>query len=578
MGNFWSSLRRKPGEKRALSFDDYLGLANTTPFPMGFINRSGYNEDKEYDEEFAYNIYNCYKSDGIVFACMYARQLVFSEARFQLQRLRGGRPGDLFGIQDLKILETPWPNATTGELLARALQDVDLGGNHYVVREGSRLRRLRPDWVDIILTAPPDQAVDSDVAGYVYMPGGRGSNPDNWEIYPIDGSNGVVAHWSPIPDPDALYRGMSWLSPVIREVNADKAATIHKAKFFENAATPNIAVSFKETVTQQQFQEFMQAMDAAKGGVEHAYETLYLGGGADVTVIGTDLRQLDFKATQGAGETRIAAAARIPPVFVGLSEGMQGSSLNAGNFTAAKHMFGDSTMRPLWRSICAAYQVLLKGMPKDARLWYDDRDIAFLRDDRTTVAEMRKIEAGTISVLIQSGYEPDSIVAAIKGEDWDLLKHTGLFSVQLQPPGTIGKGTFPPGEEPPATPADAQKGTGPGQQKTPPGSGQQGAGASTTPTPGSSAPAKPATPKAPAPGRDVSKLPIGPGHKLWEYWTAGKGAAKWIGALHKWTTLHEQLLAAGVPAHEADGLTTNIINFVLPGYMKIAHHNGDNPG
>lgn len=565
MANFWSNLRRSKPDERSLTIDDYIGLTSSMPFPLGFVNRSGYNEDKEYDEEFQYNIYNAYKSDGIVFACMYARQLVFSEARFQLQRLRGGRPGDLFGIQDLKILEQPWPNATTGELLARALQDVDLGGNHYVVREGNRLRRLRPDWVDIILTVPPDKAVDSDVAGYVYMPGGRGSSPETWEIYPIDGSNGVVAHWCPIPDPDALYRGMSWLSPIVREVNADKAATIHKAKFFENAATPNIAVSFKETVTNEQFKEFMETMDAAKGGVEHAYETLYLGGGADVNVIGTDLRQLDFKATQGAGETRIAAAARIPPVIVGLSEGMQGSSLNAGNFTAAKHMFGDSTMRPLWRSICAAYQGLLKNFPTDARLWYDDRDIAFLRDDRTSVAELRKTEASTISVLIQSGYEPDSIVAAIKAEDWALLKHTGLFSVQLQPPGTIGKGAFPPTEAPPASPADAQQGKGPGQQTTPAGSGAQGQPQSPKPTP-------------PSPGRDVSKLPIGPGHKLWEYWTVGKGAAKWVGALHKWTTLHRHLLEAGVPAHEAKGLTTNIINFVMPGYMKIAHHHGDHPG
>jgi hypothetical protein len=573
MASLWSRLRGK-GEKRSMSIDDYINLANPMNYPFGFVQRSGYNEDKEYDEEFQYNIYNCYKSDGIVFACMYARQLVFTEARFQLQRMRKGRPGDLFGIQDLDIFEKPWPNATTGELLARAIQDADLGGNHYVVREGKRLRRLRPDWVDIILTAPPDKAVDSDVAGYVYMPGGRGTSPENWEIYPIDGSRGVVAHWSPIPDPDALYRGMSWLSPVIREVNADKAATIHKAKFFENAATPNLAVSFKETVTNEQFKEFMESMDAAKGGVEHAYETLYLGGGADVTVVGTDLRQLDFKATQGAGETRIAAAARIPPVFVGLSEGMQGSSLNAGNFVAAKHMFGDSTMRPLWRSICAAYEPLLKGMPKDARLWYDDRDIAFLRDDRTTIAEMRKVEAGTISVLIQSGYEPDSIVKAIKEEDWDLLVHTGLFSVQLQPPGTLQKaqaGANSNIPNPPPTPAGMpqQKPTGTPNPK--PQTGTPGAS-------GNPNPAKPANPKVPAPGRDVSKLPIGPGHKLWEYWTAGKGLAKWIGAEHKWTTLHAELIAAGVPAHEAKGLTTNIIQHVLPGYMKIAHQKGDGPG
>ena len=68
-----------------------------------------------------------------------------------------------------------------------------------------------------------------------------------------------------------------------------------------------------------------------------------------------------------------------------------------------------------------------------------------------------------------------------------------------------------------------------------------------------------------------SDLKYGHGSALWKYWTAGEGFAKWSGALHKWTTLHGLLLKAGVPAHSADGLTTNIITAVMPGYMKQAH-------
>ena len=71
--------------------------------------------------------------------------------------------------------------------------------------------------------------------------------------------------------------------------------------------------------------------------------------------------------------------------------------------------------------------------------------------------------------------------------------------------------------------------------------------------------------------RAVSELQFGHGSKLWKYWTAGKGFAKWSGALHKWTTLRDLLLKAGVPAHSVDGLTTNIIMAVMPGYMKLAH-------
>jgi hypothetical protein len=38
-------------------------------------------------------VQGAYKRNGIIFACMAARQLLFSEARFQFRQVRGGRPG-----------------------------------------------------------------------------------------------------------------------------------------------------------------------------------------------------------------------------------------------------------------------------------------------------------------------------------------------------------------------------------------------------------------------------------------------------------------------------------------------------
>ena len=69
----------------------------------------------------------------------------------------------------------------------------------------------------------------------------------------------------------------------------------------------------------------------------------------------------------------------------------------------------------------------------------------------------------------------------------------------------------------------------------------------------------------------ASDLKYGHGSALWKYWTRGEGFAKWSGAVHKWTTLRDLLLKAGVPAVSADGLATNIIMAVMPGYMKQAH-------
>ncbi|MCW2920017.1 MAG: RoPhREQ1 gp68 [Actinomycetia bacterium] len=400
---------------------------------------------------FTQYVQQAYKANGVIFSVILSRLLLFSEVRFQWQRINNGRPGDLFGTPELGILETPWPNGTTGELLAKMEQDVSLAGNCYIVRDGDRLRRLRPDWVDIVLTAPPEEAAASDVAGYRYRPGG-----DISKATPVFYLPENCAHWSPIPDPEAQYRGMSWLTPVLAEIQADKGATEHKRRFFLNAATPNMAVLLPAEMTKTQFEEFKSTMNAGHQGVSNAYKTLYLGGGADVKTLGAHWKELDFKATQGAGETRIAAAGGVPPIIVGLSEGLAAGTYN--NFGQARRLFGDKWARPQWRSACAALSVLVQapstGTP--VRLWYDSRDVTFLLEDQADAADVQNKQANTFSQLVSAGYEPNSVRDAIEASDWSLLVHTGLFSVQLQPPtdGTM-PGAVPIDQPTPPDPAPA---------------------------------------------------------------------------------------------------------------------------
>lgn len=248
-----------------------------------------------------------FQSNAVVFGLERVRIKLFSQGRFQFQQLRKGRPGDLFSLPELDILEHPWPGGTTGDLLAALLLDADMAGNAYVTKVGRQLVRLRPDWVEVVLgdriggVGPPSKA------GYFYYHGGKGPGGDPPVMFLVN----EVAHFMPMPDPLWSYRGMSWLTPVIRELQADTAATTHKLKFFENAASPNLAVSLPKEVTPEQFEEFVNQMDSKHSGVDNAYKTLYTGGGADVTVIGTDMRQMDFKTTQGAGEP-IAVDTPVP--------------------------------------------------------------------------------------------------------------------------------------------------------------------------------------------------------------------------------------------------------------------------
>lgn len=392
------------------------------------------SEKETIDRDFEGYIDGAYKANGVVFACILTRLLVFTEARFQWRRYENGRPTDLFGDPNLKLIEDPWPGGTTGEVLAHLEQDASLAGNAFLAKvgppEAPRLRRLRPDWVSIVTGSPSDDPFDLEakVVGYIYKPL-RGENRTEVLLTPDR-----VMHYSPIPDPDAQWRGMSWLTPVVNEIMADSAATKHKLKFFENGASLGLILSYDPKLTPDQFNSAVAKFTEAHEGIDKAYKTLHVGGGVDPKVYGADLKQLDFKVTQGAGETRIAMAAGVHPVMVGMSEGLAGASLNAGNFAAARRRFSDGTIRPLWRIAAASLQKILTP-PEDAHLWYDDRDIAFLREDAKEEAGIRQVEATTIRQLVDGGFAHDSVIAAIAAGDWSLLEHSGLFSVQLQPAG-----------------------------------------------------------------------------------------------------------------------------------------------
>lgn len=393
-------------------------------------------------------VQNAYKSNGVIFAVSQARAMLFTDITFKWRRYgQTGGGNDLFGTTDLAVLERPWPGGTTQQLLARAEQDVTNIGTFFVAREGDRLRRLRPDWCEFILSADPTVAVEADVVGIRYEVGGRGRSGEV-KLYPVNPGPGVnpdgfAAFWSPIPDPAALYRGMSWLTPVIQEMQADRASTDHKLKFFENGASVNMVISLADTVTVEQFQAFVQAAKESTTGVVNAYKPMYLGGGASVTPIGSTMQQMDFAVTQGHGETRICAAGRVPPIIVGLSEGL--SAATYSNYAQARRAFGDSWARPMWKSFAGAVESLLElptnaaGQP-DAQLWYDARDVAFLREDTKDLAEVQSTTATTINALLAAGWTPESAQAAVLAEDLSLLVHSGLMSVQLQPPGAQDKG------------------------------------------------------------------------------------------------------------------------------------------
>ena len=358
-----------------------------------------------------------------VFAAILVRMALFSEITFQFQAKDDKH---LFGNQALARLETPFgPGSTTQNLLARMEQDVSLAGNAFIwdTPGDAPLVRLRPDWVTIVSEVTP-----VDGGGWYRRPVGYWFEPPKSQVtgkeppgFMIPAAE--VAHWAPIPDPQAEFRGMSWLTPVMRDIQGDDGLSVFKIKYLANNASPNLLIKYAQKLQPGTVDSIRERVQARYGGAHNAFKTLVLDQGADATVIGNNLAQMNFDSVQSAGAERILAAASVPPVLVGM-EPLRGAGRSYGEVV---QKFANVYARPQWRSACSVLGKLV-DVPAGNRLWFDTSDIAALQDGEMERGQTVLVKSQAVLALNQAArYDADSIVTAVNSGD--------LTQLRLLPPG-----------------------------------------------------------------------------------------------------------------------------------------------
>ena len=355
-----------------------------------------------------------YTANGVVFACILARMMLLSEATFKFRSQIDKR---LYGTEDLRLLEYPWPNGTSGELIARLEQDASMEGNAYFWKADSDLLVGFPPNEGTFASQPdaaPGGGTYKEVLGYDWDPSFSAPGPDRSktaQFFTVD----EVAHFSPIPDPAAKVRGMSWLTAVLREVNADNGMTTYKQSYMDHG-TPLASVRYAQKLRPDTIDAVTERIMARYGGSSNAWRPFVFDQGAD-PVMGTALKDLDFRAVQAGGEERICAAAGVPPVVVGLR-----NAEPAESYQGAMRRFGDLTCRPLWRSMCASLQKFVPNLPpKGVQLWFDTSDIAALQAAETEKAQVTQVSAAATLTFVQAGFTRESVVSAVTSGDLGLL-------------------------------------------------------------------------------------------------------------------------------------------------------------
>jgi hypothetical protein len=172
-------------------------------------------------------------------------------------------------------------------------------------------------------------------------------------------------------------------------------------------------------------------------GVANSYRNMFLGGATDVKVVGSAMSDLGLTELQGTFENRVAVRSRIPAVVLGTKESLSGSSLNAGNYSAARRMLADGWFSPTVDNLCASLESIVPPPGDGTELGYDPDRVLFLQEDQKDAADITNTKAAAMRQLVDGGFDPNSVVEAVMTGDMSKLIHTGNVSVQLQPPGMV---------------------------------------------------------------------------------------------------------------------------------------------
>ena len=423
-----------PVEARGQEWFTYNGIQYPVPDPW----LPGSAPD-QIDHQFKAYVDKVHRRQGVVAAAVTSRALILSSLEFVWERNRySDRPGELYVDPRLRVFDRPNQDTTLNNWLWSIEDDVSYSGTAYGYRDGNTIRRLAPDHCAWLLGSDSDPTWegeemrlphDAEVVALIYHPN-KNDTSTGRVFFPGE----FYAH-KPEPDPVYWWRGESWVTSVMREILIDGQATDHFEKFFEHAATPNLVFLMDPDKTPDQVKAYADVVNRNHAGAMNSFKNMFLGGGTDVKVVGSTLESLQMKDLQGGLETRIASRAHIPGVILQIRESYAGSSLNTGNYGSARRLWSDKWFTPTAKGLCATLETIVRP-PDGARLSYDPARILFLQEDQKDAAEIMATNAQAVFQFVSAGYTPDSARDAVATNDMSKLVHSGLTSVQLQPPGT----------------------------------------------------------------------------------------------------------------------------------------------
>lgn len=189
---------------------------------------------------------------------------------------------------------------------------------------------VRPDRMEAI----PDP--ENYLSGYVY------SSPDGTKV-PLDMDKVIFLRR---PHPMDPYRGISPVSAVSWDLDADNAAARYNSGFFRNSAEPGGIIKAPNRLSDREFADLKSRWNDQHRGVANAHRVAILAGeGFEYIDRNVTQRDMQFVELRGVSTEMVRLAYRYPKPMLGTVEDVNRANAEAAQDTYARWLMVDRLER-----------------------------------------------------------------------------------------------------------------------------------------------------------------------------------------------------------------------------------------
>lgn len=243
--------------------------------------------------------------------------------------------------QALRVWNKPNPFMTQQEFVETVQLHYELTGEQWWVSSSAsvngvtlsfptELWPVRPDRMDCV----PDP--EDYLAGYVY------ASPDGTKV-PLTTEQVVFLRR---PHPLDPYRGISAVSSVGWDLDADAAAARYNSNFFRNSAEPGGVIKAGKRLSPGEYADLKKMWDESHRGVGNSHRTAILSGtDLEYIPVTPSQRDMQFVELRGVSTEMVRLAYRYPKPMLGSVEDVNRANADAAEYVYAKWLMIDRLER-----------------------------------------------------------------------------------------------------------------------------------------------------------------------------------------------------------------------------------------